>query len=464
MSLSDSTRKIIENVNRAILYSNYKKNFEDYILKLRTWKSQKKITEEQFQTSMKKLLKDKTENQWHEYYLENVKTAIENALNLTFQLLTLNSTSLSKKDFVLPKQISETPIPENNSGKKYGSENPLRADSKRLAKELNLDPYVLKEIKENLTKQTKSQKDLKKEEVYSAYQTSTFGAMSNRFFSSITSDYIEKNPQTFKDLFYSLNLSGMKIFSKTYVNMIFMAGLLGGIFGFIIVTILSIRGSIPLAILKGFAAGFVAAVIAAAVTYYYPSMLVDDRRRSIKNSIPFATIHMSAVAGSGAQPITIFQMLLDNKEYGELANEIKRLMNYINLFGYNLTTALKLVANTTPSKEFSELLNGIVATIESGGDLKLYLKGKAEDSMNTYRLDRKKYVESLSTYSEIYTALLIAGPLLFVVILAIMNAIPDLASLGGVSINTIGLIGVFGLIPFLNIIFMAFLNITHMEI
>ena len=45
MSLSDSTRKIIENVNRAILYSNYKKNFEDYILKLRTWKSQKKITE-----------------------------------------------------------------------------------------------------------------------------------------------------------------------------------------------------------------------------------------------------------------------------------------------------------------------------------------------------------------------------------------------------------------------------------
>ena len=30
MSLSDSTRKIIENVNRAILYSNYKKNFEDY--------------------------------------------------------------------------------------------------------------------------------------------------------------------------------------------------------------------------------------------------------------------------------------------------------------------------------------------------------------------------------------------------------------------------------------------------
>ena len=33
MSLSDSPRKIVENVDRAILYSNYKKNFEDYILK-----------------------------------------------------------------------------------------------------------------------------------------------------------------------------------------------------------------------------------------------------------------------------------------------------------------------------------------------------------------------------------------------------------------------------------------------
>ena len=44
------------------------------------------------------------------------------------------------------------------------------------------------------------------------------------------------------------------------------------------------------------------------------------------------------------------------------------------------------------------------------------------------------------------------------------NAIPDLANIGGMSIQFISTAGVFGLIPLLNIVFMAFLNITHMEI
>jgi flagellar protein FlaJ len=165
---------------------------------------------------------------------------------------------------------------------------------------------------------------------------------------------------------------------------------------------------------------------------------------------------MSAVAGSGAQPISIFQLIADSDEYPELRKEIKKILNYVNLFGYNLTNALKNVANTTPNMQFKELLNGMISTLETGGDLKGYLKEKSEDALNMYKLERKKQVEALGTYSEVYTAILIASPLLLLVTLAIINSIGG--ELAGLSVATIAWISVLGALPLLNIGFMIFIN------
>ena len=145
----------------------------------------------------------------------------------------------------------------------------------------------------------------------------------------------------------------------------------------------------------------------------------------------------------------------------EISKEIKKIVNYVNLFGYDLGTALKAVSLTTPSPEFKDLLTGINASTESGGDLKSYLSGKASEALNTYKLERKKYVESLATYSDIYTGVLIASPLLFMTTLAIINVIGG--SLGSVSVKTIAYVGSFFVIPFLNIIFLVFLSLTQPE-
>ena len=139
--------------------------------------------------------------------------------------------------------------------------------------------------------------------------------------------------------------------------------------------------------------------------------------------------------------------------------EIKKILNYINLFGYDLTTALKNVANTTASPELKELLYGMVSTIETGGDLRGYLKEKAEDALNLYRLDRKKQIEALATYSEVYTSLLIAAPLLLLVTLAIINSIGG--NIGGFEVKTLAWIGVAVALPLINIGFMFFISMSQ---
>ena len=193
--------------------------------------------------------------------------------------------------------------------------------------------------------------------------------------------------------------------------------------------------------------------------YFYPTLAAKNRERAIKNDLPFVIIHMAAVAGSGAQPIAMFNLVLDSEEYVGLKDEIKKIVNYVNLFGYDISTALKVVSATTPSDRFKSLLTGIISNIESGSDLKNYLDAKATEALNTYKLERKKYTSTLSTYSDIYTGVFIAAPLLFIVTLVIINILGG--KIGGIDVGVLAAIGTYGFIPFLILMFLLFLNVIQ---
>jgi len=214
-----------------------------------------------------------------------------------------------------------------------------------------------------------------------------------------------------------------------------------------------------LKVLSYFAYGLVGSAAVFAFGYFYPNSVMSKKKSSIKRDIPFAVIHMSAVAGSGANPIAMFDLILKSKDYPGLESEIRKIINYVNLFGYDLPTAMRNVAKTTPSPDMKSLLNGIISNTESGGSLKDYLKGKTEEVLNIYRLERKKYVEAMSTYADIYTGLLIAAPLLFFTTLAIINMLGG--AIGGVGVSTIATVGTFGVIPVLNIAYIFFITLIE---
>ncbi len=340
-------------------------------------------------------------------------------------------------------------------------------------KEINQDISKLFEVKEkaketvvDVKKARSFVKILKKGKVaeekikYSTYSYNYLGKYANLIFDKFSKKLARSYPEYFEALYKNLRLANIRVFSNTYINLGLMGSCSGAllaffsgffIFGF---GIIDVAKSLMLMLLFFFILLF--------IFYYYPKVVVDNRRREIKNDLPFAIIHMAAVAGSGAKLIDIFGMLLQSKEYKALSGEIKRIMNYVNLFGYNLTTALKFVAETTPSDGFKELLNGMIGSIESGGSVKSFLKSKSEDTLIRYRLERKKYVETLSTYTDIYTAILIAAPLLFVIVLVLISIVGD--KLGGLEIGFIEKLGTFVVVPALNIGFIVFMNIVQPEI
>ena len=157
----------------------------------------------------------------------------------------------------------------------------------------------------------------------------------------------------------------------------------------------------------------------------------------------------------------MFELIAASKEYGEIGIEVKKIVDFINIFGYDLLTAIRTVSATTPSPQFKEFLEGMVSTIETGGDLDRYLRQEADQAALTYNLERQRYNETVSTYSDIYTGLLIAAPLFFVAALSLVNLLGG--SIGGIGVDVVKSVGAYVVIPLLNISFLAFLQFSQPE-
>ncbi|MEK6855499.1 MAG: type II secretion system F family protein [Nanoarchaeota archaeon] len=339
----------------------------------------------------------------------------------------------------------------------HGSEDEFRKITLQELKNINLTKADIKRIKKQKGKVKGGARDIK----FTVYKSNAYGKIANNFFEWLTLYLNKQFPQMFTYLNNSLRSADIAILTNTYMGIVLFSGFIA-FFGVLLVAFLVgliFSSNVILAILRAISFAFLAFLITLTGVYFYPGLIIGGRKRAIKNDLPFVIVHMAAVAGSGAQPISIFNLVLNTGEYKGLEKEIRKVVNYVNLFGYDLTTALRSVAATTPSPKFRELLTGIVATLETGGSLKSYLNSKSDEALTDYRLEREKYVESVSTYSDIYTSVLIAAPLLFLITIAIINMLGG--KIGGFESRDLAFFGTFIFLPFLNIAFLIFLNVIQ---
>jgi len=315
-----------------------------------------------------------------------------------------------------------------------------------------------------LEKQIKELKKIISKKKPEVYQASTLGYVANLTVRKISIIAIEKYPEFFKKVYKSIRYAGLKILANTYINIIFFLTLFFGFISFpVLMTFFSLKGDlIAIAFLKTILGFFIISGFTFWLGFYYPNMKAKTRRRSINTNLPFAIDHMSSVIASGVSPATMFKLISTSREYGEISIEIEKVINYIDFFGYDILTALKAVALITPSDQFKEFIDGFVSTIETGGDLKQYLHQKSGEALLNYRLERQKYVESLGTYSDIYTGVLIAAPLFFVTSLSLVSVLGG--TIGGMSVNTVITVGTYIVIPALNLLFLIFLEISQPEV
>ncbi len=271
-------------------------------------------------------------------------------------------------------------------------------------------------------------------------------------------------PTIFERMKINVERADIDMLPETYFSLSFAVSFLLGVIGYVFarVEMFIFNVSEPKATLLSIILPVIFAVGTFVFFYLYPLQRISNKKASIDSNLPFALNHMAAIASSGVPPEKAFEMLSEFKEYGGVSVESKKIVERIKVFGEDITTAIREIGRTTPSQKLKDLLYGILAVIESGGNLRAYLNEMAQLMLFNYRIERKKYLEALSTYADIYTAILIVAPLFLVSILTVMNIIPG-SRFAGIDLNTIMKLGIYVLIPLLNIGFLLFISFTQPE-
>jgi len=319
--------------------------------------------------------------------------------------------------------------------------------------ELRIDKDLVKQLKKKIKEEPKE----KQQEKLSGFTPNPFNVFAARLFPGLSLSLVEKT----KDLGSALKKANMPYLLNSYISMAILAMLLSlimGLIGAIVLAFLYPGDMIFITIMRNLFISLALPVVVGMAFFAYPFSQASSIQSKINNELPFVAMHMSAIAGSGVEPTRVFSIIATSKDYPATSIEIRKLINQINFYGYDLITALKETAKSTSSKNLANLLNGMATTIASGGDLRFYLDKSASNTLLDYKLSRERYVEVSGTYADIYTGLLIAAPLIFMLILSIIGSM----GIGGIDPGTLGIIGIFAIIA-LNIGFIVFLKVSAPE-
>jgi flagellar protein FlaJ len=225
-----------------------------------------------------------------------------------------------------------------------------------------------------------------------------------------------------------LRRSGMLTSFKPYVSLTLLTSLVATVVAAVLIPpMFYLTLSTPLlpSILFGVGGGMLAGALTVVAFYMYPVYKADNIRRNLDDTMAFATGYLAILAGAGVSPDSMFRSLSKIPQKLAVIGESRMIVRDVELFGADIITALENASKRTPSEKFKELLEGFIATIHSGGNLMSYLLHRSRQNMKFKRIALRKFSDTLGMLSEVYVTLLVAGPLIFVVMLAVM------AMLGG---------------------------------
>ncbi|MBS3077072.1 type II secretion system F family protein [Candidatus Pacearchaeota archaeon] len=333
-------------------------------------------------------------------------------------------------------------------------------DKTRFLKELNISDNFVKKIK---------RRDIDEQEKYTEFKASRgYLKLANRLFLNAASKAVKKG--AFKELGEGLRKANVEILFESYVAMMYLTVLLAFVLSFfasLFFVFFNVSSIWPFIGLRD--SGYLAMatkliwipiagpIVAFLAVYFYPTTEKKSIGTRIDQELPFAVIHMSAITGAGIEPTEIFRIIGLSKEYPFLRKEIRKIMNQINLYGYDLTTSLNNAAKTAPSEKLAELFTGLSVTISSGANLSEFFEKRAESLLLSYRLEREKYTHLVETFLDIYISIVIAAPMVFLLMIVMMAISGMNIGFGPTQISILAV----AVIAVLNVIFLVFLQMRQ---
>jgi len=157
------------------------------------------------------------------------------------------------------------------------------------------------------------------------------------------------------------------------------------------------------------------------IIYVYPGTKSSQRKAPIEANLPYVSSFMALLSSSNVPPRMIFRSMAKIGTLREIHQEFGNIVRDVEVFGQDLLSSILENVKYTPSKRLQEVLTGYVSTIRTGGDPTEYLRVSTDNIIKEKMVRLDLMLESLSALAEIYIMVLVAMPLLFIAMFAVLG-------------------------------------------
>jgi flagellar protein FlaJ len=285
-------------------------------------------------------------------------------------------------------------------------------------------------------------------------------------FGKVVEPYLNR----FQNLGDALKRASIEISLRTFLSITLFSSLVAFILGFIIPFVLlwaffGLFTVLWLTFWQSYVVPIFFSIASAIITfgsfYAYPFLKAGGRKKTLDSILPAAASYMAAMASAGVPPDKIFISLSTSDVEMALSEEARTITRDLEIFGYDILKTLQEASKRSPSRKFATFLEGMIATITSGGDLTRYLATETKTLMRDKEVETREYIESLGIFAELYLTAAVVGPLFFVIMFSILGALGGGA--GGFGLPTPILLSllVYVLIPVFEVFFIILIDATQ---
>ena len=173
-------------------------------------------------------------------------------------------------------------------------------------------------------------------------------------------------------------------------------GLFAGFFGLIVIVVFTL--------------------ISSAAAIVYPLLEVKKSANKIEKEMHMFVTRMGILSLGEVGARSMFDILRQMGDYGELAQEVKRIEILVDKWHTALPEASRIIGQQSPSPLFADFLDRMAFSIEAGQPIDIFMKAEQETIAEEYNTLYDMRLESVDSLRDIFVSLSTAG--LFALVVA----------------------------------------------
>lgn len=150
-------------------------------------------------------------------------------------------------------------------------------------------------------------------------------------------------------------------------------------------------------------------VISGGAAAYFPLLELNRSAIKIEREMHMFITRMGILSMGEVGANSMFDILRQMGDYGELAIEVKRINTLVDKWHTSLPEAARIVGQQSPSPLWADFLDRMAFSIEAGQPIDIFMRAEQETIVEQYATLYDTRLEAVDTLKEIYVSLVSAG-------------------------------------------------------